>query len=112
MGALSAALGVDASTMSRNIAVLAREKYVARARATEDSRVVTVALTLRGRKALETLRCDEQDIMARVFRRLPTASRGAIVEALEVVQAALAVGAPAPADAPCCAEPAAKRDSR
>ena len=36
MGALSAALRVDLSTMSRNVSVLEREKYVSRARAAED----------------------------------------------------------------------------
>ncbi|MFL5303580.1 MAG: MarR family winged helix-turn-helix transcriptional regulator [Polyangia bacterium] len=112
MSALSAALGVDASTMSRNIAVLEREKYVSRARATEDSRVVTVGLTVRGRNALQTLRCDEQDVMARVFRRLPTASRGSIVDALEVVRAALVLDPPDILEGACCAEPTAKRDAR
>ncbi|HVY40700.1 MAG TPA: MarR family winged helix-turn-helix transcriptional regulator [Polyangia bacterium] len=112
MSALSAALRVDASTMSRNISVLERERYVTRARATEDSRVVTVALTARGRKALETLRCDEQDVMARVFRRLPAANRRAIVDALESVQAALTLAPPAVSDAPCCPTPAASRATR
>jgi DNA-binding MarR family transcriptional regulator len=99
MSALSAALRVDLSTMSRNISVLEREKYVSRARASEDSRFVTVVLTSKGRNALETLRCDEQDVMAKVFRRLPIAGRASIIEALETVQAALAVGGDASAEA-------------
>ena len=89
MGTLSSLLGVDLSTMSRNISVLERERYVSRVRSEEDSRFVTVALTSRGRNALKTLRCDEQDVMAKVFRRLPATHRAAIVEALETVQAAL-----------------------
>ena len=111
ISALSAALRVDLSTMSRNISVLEREKYVSRARPAGDSRIVTVALTPKGRNALETLRCDEQDVMARVFRRLPMANRPSLIDALETVQAALdsddeaAVGA-------CCAADVPKRATR
>ena len=102
MSALSASLRVDLSTMSRNISVLEREKYVSRARPAEDSRVVTVVLTPKGRNALETLRCDEQDVMARVFRRLSAADRVSLVEALETVQAALDSADGAAGEA-CCA---------
>lgn len=111
MSALSAALRVDVSTMSRNISVLEREKYVSRARAAEDSRVVSVVLTPKGRNALETLRCDEQDVMARVFGRLPTANRATLIEALETVEAALD-SAEVAADAACCATDTSKRAAR
>jgi len=102
MSALSTALRVDLSTMSRNVSVLERERYVARARATEDSRIVTVVLTPKGRNALETLRCDEQDVMAKVYGRLPAARRDSIVEALEAVQAVLDPDGLA-TDEACCA---------
>ena len=111
MSALSAALRVDLSTMSRNISVLEREKYVSRARPAEDSRVVTVVLTPKGRNALETLRCDEQDVMAKVFGRLPTAGRASLVEALETVQAALDADDVA-SDQACCAADEPKRAAR
>lgn len=112
MSALSAALHVDVSTMSRNITVLERERYVARARATGDSRVVTVGLTARGRNALETLCCDEQDAMAKIFRRLPAGTRASVVAALELVQSAVD-GAPAVvSDEACCAEDTSKRAAR
>ena len=103
MSALSAALRVDLSTMSRNISLLEREKYVSRARPAEDSRIVTVVLTPKGRNALETLRCDEQDVMAKVFGRLPTARRSSLVDALEAVQAALESDGDASGEA-CCAD--------
>jgi DNA-binding MarR family transcriptional regulator len=107
------ALRVDLSTMSRNVSVLEREKYVSRVRSAEDSRIVTVVLTPKGRNALETLRCDEQDVMARVFARLPTAGRASIVDALEAVQAALDSESGGSAEA-CCAPnaAAAKRAAR
>jgi DNA-binding MarR family transcriptional regulator len=111
MSALSTSLRVDLSTMSRNISVLEREKYVARARPAEDSRIVTVVLTAKGKDALETLRCDEQDVMAKVFRRLPATGRAALVDALETVQAALENDVVA-ADDPCCAADTPKRAAR
>lgn len=111
MSVLSAALRVDLSTMSRNISLLEREKYVSRTRATEDSRIVTVVLTPKGRNALETLRCDEQDVMAKVFGRLPTAGRAFLVEALETVQAALEADAVA-SDEGCCADEQPNRAAR
>ncbi len=111
MSALSASLRVDLSTMSRNISVLEREKYVARARPAADSRVVTVALTAKGRIALETLRCDEQDVMAKVFRRLPITERASLVEALEVVRVALDDDVVASGQA-CCADEAPRRAAR
>ena len=101
MSALSTALRVDLSTMSRNISVLEREKYVARARAAEDSRIVTVVMTPKGKNALETLRCDEQDVMAKIFGKLPVGRRTSIVEALEAVQVALESQPDAPAGG-CC----------
>ena len=76
---------------------------MARSRAAQDSRLVKVVLTVKGRHALETLRCDEQDVMATVFRRLPVAGRASIVAALEAVQAALEPDQ-ASGDR-CCAEP-------
>lgn len=111
MSALSTSLRVDLSTMSRNISVLEREKYVARARPAEDSRIVTVVLTAKGKDALQTLRCDEQDVMAKVFRRLPPAGRVSLVEALETVQTALDNGDIA-SDQACCADEAPKRAAR
>lgn len=111
MSALSTTLRVDLSTMSRNISVLEREKYVARARPAEDSRIVTVVLTAKGKNALETLRCDEQDVMAKLFGRLPPAGRGSLVEALETVQAALDSD-DVVSDQACCADEAPKRAAR
>jgi DNA-binding MarR family transcriptional regulator len=113
MSALSAALRVDLSTMSRNVSVLERERYVSRARSAGDSRIVTVVLTPKGRNALETLRCDEQDVMARVFDRLPVAGRATVVDALEALQAALEPESRSGAAA-CCGEDGAatKRAAR
>jgi DNA-binding MarR family transcriptional regulator len=112
ISSLSASLRVDLSTMSRNVSVLEREKYVSRARAVDDSRIVIVVLTPKGKNALESLRCDEKDVMARVFGRLPTSGRSSIVEALETVQAALSTADVASDDACCAGGTASTRAAR
>jgi DNA-binding MarR family transcriptional regulator len=101
MGALSQAVRVDLSTMSRNVSVLEREGYVSRSRHPDDSRVVTVALSPRGKQALETLRCEEEDVMAKLYQQLPAAQRPGVLEALELLRAALEKGA---GEASCCAD--------
>lgn len=106
MGALSQTVRVDLSTMSRNVSVLEREGFVARSRHPEDSRVVTVALTRHGKEALETLCCDEADVMAKVLQRLPAAERPGVVEALELLRTALESDARAGA---CCADDSATK---
>jgi DNA-binding MarR family transcriptional regulator len=110
MGALSQAVRVDLSTMSRNVSVLEREGYVTRSRHPEDSRVVTVALSPRGKEALETLRCEEEDVMAKLYQQLPASQRPGVLEALELLRAALEKDSAATA---CCAdEPRFKRTIR
>ena len=108
MSKLSATLGVNLSTMRRNVSVLQREGYVSRARHAEDSRVVTVVLTRKGANALETLRCDEKDVMARLYAKLPAANRASALQVLEMLQAVLDDGMGTESEA-CCSEPPAKR---
>jgi DNA-binding MarR family transcriptional regulator len=89
IGTLSAQLRVDLSTMSRNVTVLERNGYLLRSRGAEDGRIVHVGITAKGKRALETLRCDERDVLADVYDRLPTGERPKIVKALEVLRAGL-----------------------
>ena len=89
IGSLSASLGVEFSTMSRNVALLERNGYLQRARSAEDGRVVRVRLTPRGKRALETLRCDERDVFEDAYQRLPPGERPKIVRALETLAACL-----------------------
>jgi DNA-binding MarR family transcriptional regulator len=89
LGALSDALDVDLSTMSRNVGVLERNGYLLRSRSNEDGRVVHVRLTAKGRRALETLRCDERDVLEDVYERLPVGERARVVKALDVLRASL-----------------------
>src|SRR5882672_118648 len=59
IGSLSTQLRVDLSTMSRNVSLLERNGHLVRARDAGDARIVHVRLTPKGKRALETLRCDE-----------------------------------------------------
>lgn len=99
IGALSALLRVDMSTMSRNVTVLERNGYLLRARSAEDARVVRVRLTAKGRRALESLRCDERDVLEDVFQRLPAPQRPIVLKALEALQGCLGESSDG---APCC----------
>jgi len=89
IGALSVQLRVDMSTMSRNVTVLERNGYLLRSRSAEDARVVHVRLTAKGKRALESLRCDEQDVLKHVYQQLPVAERPVVLKALEALQTCL-----------------------
>ena len=91
LGSLSASLRLDPSTMSRNVALLERNGYLQRARSAEDGRVVRVRLTAKGRRALESLRCDERDVFGDAYQRLPVAERAKVVQALEALSSCLEV---------------------
>jgi DNA-binding MarR family transcriptional regulator len=89
IGSLSAALRVDLSTMSRNVTVLERNGYLSRSRSAEDGRVVQVGITPKGKRALESLRCDERDVLEGVYEQLPASERSKVVKALEVLRTCL-----------------------
>jgi DNA-binding MarR family transcriptional regulator len=91
LGSLSASLQLDPSTMSRNVALLERNGYLLRARSAEDGRVIRVRLTPKGKRALESLRCDERDVFKDAYDRLPAAARARVVQALEMLTSCLDV---------------------
>jgi len=105
IGSLSAALHVDLSTMSRNVALLEKNGYLSRARSEEDGRIVEVELTAKGERALHTLRCGERDVLGDVYARLPAAERPRIVKALETLNDCLE----RPEDGAACCPPPAPR---
>ncbi|HEX3696344.1 MAG TPA: MarR family winged helix-turn-helix transcriptional regulator [Polyangia bacterium] len=110
IGSLSTALGVDLSTMSRNTSVLERDGYITRARSENDGRVVHVKLLAKGRRALETLRCSERDLLSDVYQGLSASERPKVMKALEALRECLGRKV---ADAePCCSPaPAGKNAS-
>jgi len=89
IGSLSALLRVDLSTMSRNVTLLERNGYLSRSRGTDDARIVHVGITAKGRRALETLRCDERDLLQDIYERLPADERPKVVRALEMLRTCL-----------------------
>ena len=106
IGTLSVALGVELSTMSRNVSVLERNGYLQRKKSAEDGRTVHVRLTAKGRNALTTLQCGERDVLGDVYERIPSRERSTVVKALEALRSCLLEGDEA---APCCAPPASQR---
>jgi DNA-binding MarR family transcriptional regulator len=108
IGALSTRLRVDLSTMSRNVTVLERNGYLRRARDADDARVVRVRLTTKGKRALETLSCEERDVFEDVYQRLPSAERPKVLKALELLRTCLDESEPVGA---ACCPPAAARKS-
>jgi DNA-binding MarR family transcriptional regulator len=104
IGSLSAALRVDLSTMSRNVTLLERNGHLSRARSADDGRVVHVRLTGKGKRALETLRCDERDVLKDVYDGLPAGERPKIIKALQVLHDCLEAS---DEDAVACCAPAA-----
>jgi DNA-binding MarR family transcriptional regulator len=112
IGSLSTRLRVDLSTMSRNVTVLERNGYLLRARSAEDGRIVHVGITPKGKRALETLRCGERDVLADVYERLPAGERPKVVKALEVLRTCLVESNGAGADADACCPPPAPSSIR
>jgi DNA-binding MarR family transcriptional regulator len=99
LGALSTALSVDVSTMSRNVSILERNGHLARGRSPDDGRVVHITLTASGRGALATLKCGEREVLADVYDRIPAGARAGVLEALEAVR----LGLHARDEDSCCA---------
>ena len=63
MTALSSKLGLDASTMTRNIEKLEKKQLVYRQRLTSDARIINVYLTVSGKKLNETIKYNLQEIL-------------------------------------------------
>jgi DNA-binding MarR family transcriptional regulator len=89
IGSLSIELHVDLSTMSRNVTLLERTGYLLRARSAEDGRIVHVELTAKGKRALNTLRCEEREVLSDVYERLPPSERPKVLKALESLSTCL-----------------------
>ena len=96
--AMAAALGIDPSTASRNLARLQRHGYLSKTRHGVDARSIVVELTRKGRTALSTLSCDERDVFAELYERIPPPERATVIASLSVLTDALG----SDAAAGCC----------
>ena len=66
-----------------------------------------VGITPKGKRALESLRCDEREVLAGVYARLPAHQRPKVVKALEALRTCLE--RPEGAAAACCPPAAVRR---
>jgi DNA-binding MarR family transcriptional regulator len=86
---VAARFGIDVSTASRNLAVLAREGCLRRRDAPGDARRVRHVVTPKGRGCIESLCCDEESAIDAVLQRLPAREWSAIARTLGVLAEAL-----------------------
>ncbi|HEY3122148.1 MAG TPA: MarR family winged helix-turn-helix transcriptional regulator [Vicinamibacteria bacterium] len=84
-GALCRRLGVDASTLTRNVDRLEAAGLVERAADPEDGRAVTIQLTTGGARAAARVEQQELGFAAAVLQRLPAAQRRKALPALEAL---------------------------
>jgi DNA-binding MarR family transcriptional regulator len=113
VGTISATLGIDDSTASRNVAILVRDGYLSRTRDQTDGRSYRLALTARGKAALTDLACEERDVFTSIFDRLAPADRMASLATLKAVESALESDPPAccPPDVSSTGRPGSRRRS-
>jgi DNA-binding MarR family transcriptional regulator len=97
LGALCRRLGVDASTLTRNVDRLETAGLVERVSDPDDGRAVTVQLTADGRRAAAQVEQQELGFAQAVLERLPAAERKAALPALEAL-----LGAVREASEACC----------
>ncbi|MBN2338831.1 MAG: winged helix-turn-helix transcriptional regulator [Acidobacteria bacterium] len=87
---LAARLGLDASTLSRTVEGLVREGLAARTPALRDRRAVQIALTGKGRTALDRIQSTWGDICAEMLRGLPPEKSEALVASVALAARTLA----------------------
>lgn len=95
LNALSERLGVDKSTMSRNIDILVTGGLVSREVDPENRRAVSITLTDQGRRLFEQIEASMTKFYETLFYALPADKRGQVLESLDCLLQAMPVG-------PCC----------
>jgi DNA-binding MarR family transcriptional regulator len=94
-GALADALGVHPSTATRMCDRLVAKRLVTRAASPTSRREITISLTARGRKLVDSVTDRRRRDVARIVARVPIAQRQPMIDALH----ALGTAAGEPADA-------------
>jgi DNA-binding MarR family transcriptional regulator len=79
---LSAALGLDTSTLSRTVNSVVTSGLVSRILNPKDRRYVLISLTKRGKAIFATIERSSDDFYRRVFRSLPEKKERQVVESL------------------------------
>jgi DNA-binding MarR family transcriptional regulator len=89
---LASRLRLQKSTVSRLVGMLERRGWTVRNRSPEDGRAMELRLTEAGRSAAENIAEARRAKFAKVFEALPEDRRGAVLEALEVLEEAMRDG--------------------
>ena len=92
LNALSERLGVDKSTMSRNIEVLVTGGLVSRTTDPDNRRAVTIMLTAAGRKLFEQVEASMTQFYQTLFQALPASKRSQVIESLALLLEAIPDG--------------------
>ncbi len=92
LNALSERLGVDKSTMSRNIEVLVTGGLVSRTTDPDNRRAVTIMLTAAGRELFEQVEASMTQFYQTLFQALPASKRSQVIESLALLLEAIPDG--------------------
>ena len=92
LNTLSDRLGVDKSTMSRNIEILVNSGLVSRMTDPENRRSVAIALTDAGRQLFQQIETRMTQFYETLLHALPTDKRSQVLESLELLLAAIPAG--------------------
>lgn len=89
---LSERLGVDKSTMSRNIDILVNSNLVSRTTDPDNRRAVTITLTDEGNDLFAQVEANMTQFYETFYNALPADKRSQILESLELLLAAIPPG--------------------
>lgn len=92
LNTLSERLGVDKSTMSRNIDILVNSGLVSRTTDPDNRRTVTIALTGEGQWLFAKVEASMTQFYETLYSALPADKRSQVVESLELLLAAIPAG--------------------
>ncbi|MDF2876357.1 MAG: winged helix-turn-helix transcriptional regulator [Sporomusa sp.] len=92
LNTLSERLGVDKSTMSRNIEILVTDGLVSRTTAPDNRRAVTIMLTDAGRQLFDQIEASMTQFYETLFQALPADKRSQVLESLEILLETIPAG--------------------
>lgn len=92
LNTLSERLGVDKSTMSRNIDILVNNNLVSRTTDPDNRRAVTITLTDEGDTLFSQVEANMTQFYETFYNALPADKRSQILESLELLLAAIPAG--------------------
>lgn len=92
LNTLSERLGVDKSTMSRNIDILVTSNLVSRTTDPDNRRAVTIALTDEGTKLFTQVEANMTQFYETFYNALPADKRSQVLESLELLLTAIPAG--------------------